>query len=76
MSNDHAPLAPSSAARWVQCPGSVVMSRAFPDAGDSIEAAEGTSAHEMAKRILTTKEVSYCDDEEMVCGMSLHTHGR
>jgi len=53
VSNDHAPLAPSSAARWVQCPGSVVMSRAFPDDMSDPEASEeGTLAHAVAAGLL------------------------
>jgi len=69
----HAPLAPSSAARWVQCPGSVVMSRAFPDAGDSDESAEGTLAHELAAQALRTGVDPVCDDEEMSAAIAIYT---
>lgn len=45
--SDHAPLAPSSAARRMQCPGSRVMEVAYPEV-ESEKAAEGTLAHDAA----------------------------
>ena len=49
----HAVLSPSSAHRWIACPGSValVATAGAPDTG-SVSADEGTAAHEMAERIL------------------------
>ena len=49
----HAVLSPSSAHRWMACPGSValVATAGAPDTG-SASADEGTAAHEMAERIL------------------------
>ena len=44
---DHAVIQPSSAARWVQCPGSLVMERIFPES-DSEAAKEGQLAHSVA----------------------------
>lgn len=41
----HAPLAPSSAARWRQCGRSPSLEAAFPEDEDSEEAREGTAAH-------------------------------
>lgn len=41
---DHSPLAPSSMARTVQCPGSVKMQQRYPEP-DGPEAKEGTAAH-------------------------------
>jgi DNA polymerase len=41
----HAPLAPSSAERWMHCPGSVGALRALPEAPESPFATEGTEAH-------------------------------
>lgn len=41
----HAPLAPSSAARWHQCGRSPSLEAAFPEDEDSEEAREGTAAH-------------------------------
>jgi hypothetical protein len=43
----HAKLAPSSAYRWIACPGSVRMSEGIEDV-TSTYAAEGTAAHELA----------------------------
>ena len=49
----HAVLSPSSAHRWMACPGSVALiaTAGAPDTG-SASADEGTAAHEMAERIL------------------------
>lgn len=47
----HAELSPSSAARWMTCPGSVALCRGIEDKG-SRYADEGTAAHELAERIL------------------------
>lgn len=56
MSKAHATLSPSASERWMQCAGSIFMSRGFADEG-SDAAAEGTTAHEMAERALL-EEVS------------------
>jgi hypothetical protein len=48
----HARLSPSSAKRWMSCPGSVVMSYGLPDPG-SEHAREGTAAHFLAADCLT-----------------------
>lgn len=54
---DHAPLAPSSAPIWGHCAGSVLLSRQFPDLdNDGDEAAEGTAAHWLAQQRLLTGE--------------------
>jgi hypothetical protein len=47
----HAMLSPSSAARWIPCPGSVALSRDIKDASSSF-ADEGTAAHELAAKCL------------------------
>lgn len=47
----HALLSASSAARWLQCPESVRLTERLPDS-DSIYAAEGTLAHELAEYLL------------------------
>ena len=48
----HARLSPSSAERWMTCPGSVAACEGLEDSGSDY-AAEGTAAHEMAEKILT-----------------------
>lgn len=48
----HAQLSPSSAARWMACPGSVALSRDIPN-NSSAYADEGTAAHELAAKCLT-----------------------
>lgn len=47
----HSKLSPSSAERWMTCPGSVRACEGLPDSS-SPAAAEGTAAHELAERIL------------------------
>lgn len=48
----HAKLSPSSAHRWLACPGSVVLESRCPDTS-SAYADEGTAAHELAAKCLT-----------------------
>lgn len=49
----HAQLSPSSAVRWMACPGSVALSKGMPDDSSSF-ADEGTDAHELAALCLET----------------------
>lgn len=53
----HAVLGASSADRWMNCPGSIRMSRGLPDS-PSEHAAEGTAAHELAEKCLTNGHAS------------------
>lgn len=53
----HAVLGASSADRWMNCPGSVHLSRGLPDS-PSEHAAEGTAAHELAEKCLTNGHAS------------------
>lgn len=48
----HAKLSPSSAVRWMQCPGSVTLSAGIKDKSSKF-ADEGTDAHELAAVCLT-----------------------
>lgn len=48
---DHAKLSPSSAHRWMACPGSVRMESTIPDKGSDF-ADEGTAAHFLASECL------------------------
>lgn len=54
--SEHAPLSPSSAERWVYCPGSVALCRDIPPEPDSEYSLEGTRAHEAAEAILNGKK--------------------
>lgn len=55
MSNGHAQLAPSSAERWMNCPGSVALCAQVPRRPTSIHAAEGTVAHKLAEQYVTNE---------------------
>lgn len=50
----HAKLSPSSAHRWMECPGSVTLGAAYPDKS-SIYADEGSAAHLLASWSLRDK---------------------
>lgn len=52
MPGKHARLSPSSADRWMHCPGSVVLSEQLPEQGSTTYADEGTLAHAVAERKL------------------------
>lgn len=49
MPSKHAELPPSSAERWKNCPGSVTLSKQFPQDTTSTYAEEGTHAHSVAE---------------------------
>lgn len=49
----HAKLSPSSASRWLNCPGSVALCENLPDSSSSA-ALEGTVAHALAAHCLTS----------------------
>ncbi len=50
---DHAKLAPSSAYRWLKCPGSIGLSETVPpDQSDNSAADRGTDAHAIAERTI------------------------
>lgn len=48
----HARLSPSSAERWMTCPGSVEFCKGIPDEG-SVYAQDGTNAHELLNHCIT-----------------------
>lgn len=52
MAEVHATLSPSSADRWMTCPGSVPLSEGIVDTSSEY-AAEGSAAHEIAANCLT-----------------------
>ena len=48
----HANLSPSSAARWINCPGSIRLCRKAQRRATSVHAQEGTAAHTLGERCL------------------------
>lgn len=70
--SEHAVLAPSSAARWMQCPGSVTMSELYPQqAEDDPKALEGVLAHAVCAAALTGAPIPDGATEEMLEGADL-----
>lgn len=53
----HAPLAPSSAARRVQCPGSRAMEEMYPETEPSQDSKDGTAAHWVVAEMLAGRTV-------------------
>jgi hypothetical protein len=53
--SEHALLAPSSAARWVPCAGSVRMEQLFPETEESLKQKQGTATHWVASQVLTNQ---------------------
>jgi DNA polymerase len=53
LKSAHAPLPPSSAERWMHCPGSVAAVQALPPEPKSSFATEGTEAHQIFAACLT-----------------------
>lgn len=68
---DHSILAPSSAARWLQCPGSVRMCQQFPEPEDSPKAIEGTLAHAVNVAFMEGTPMPAGTTDEMIEGAQL-----
>jgi hypothetical protein len=51
----HSALGPSKAKQWINCPGSILLSKGVPPRPTSYEAAEGHVAHDLAERHVTGK---------------------
>ena len=66
--DDHSEMGPSGMDRWIPCPGSVVLSRKFPDV-PSEYADEGTFAHHVSELCrLNNKPASHYIGLESHCG--------
>jgi hypothetical protein len=50
----HAPLSPSSATRWTNCPGSYAAEQAFPAGAPGFAAEQGTAVHALFAQCLAT----------------------
>lgn len=56
---EHSRLRPSSASRWVHCPGSVILEDQFQEL-DEEHGAEGTASHHAACELLQGRNMPYC----------------
>ena len=80
--SDHAPLPPSSADRWVPCPGSIKLEALYPELEETEEQREGTAAHWAVEQVLHGQLVDvgviapngWVLDQDMVDGADL-MHG-
>jgi hypothetical protein len=64
---EHARFSPSSADRWMTCPGSIALTRDCPSTS-SFYADEGTAAHTLASRALTYRKPAafFCGETTQV----------
>lgn len=69
MPEAHAKLGPSSADRWMACPGSVVLSEGMPSR-TSDHAEEGTRAHDLAEAMLEGK--AFKADPDMILNVNVY----
>lgn len=70
---EHARFSPSSAERWMTCPGSIALTRDIPNTSSEY-ADEGTAAHILASRALTYKKpAAFFFGEEIQVGNRVFT---
>jgi hypothetical protein len=70
MPGQHAKLSPSSAERWITCPGSVALSAKMPKQGSSVYADEGTAAHALGELLARAHILHELDETELELAIS------
>lgn len=65
MPSQHAKLSPSSAERWITCPGSVALSEKMPRQPGSVYADEGTAAHTLGEILARFHILEEFDETEL-----------
>ena len=70
----HAKLPPSSAHRWLRCPGSIALCATLPAGPDSVHSREGTFAHECAALLLLGQEPIGRTNGEFTCDATMRAH--
>lgn len=65
MPSQHAKLSPSSAERWITCPGSVALSAKMPRQPGSVYADEGTAAHTLGEILARFHILEEFDETEL-----------
>lgn len=64
----HSKISPSHSKRWMNCPGSIILSEKCPEPEQSVYAAEGQAAHDVAAECLKRNE-----DAHMWIGETIET---
>jgi hypothetical protein len=68
--SDHANFAPSSAARWIECPFSAMISATLPN-HDSDASREGTRVHKLIEKAVAGEPIPEDENEDVAYGIEM-----